>query len=193
MTDPVMHLLAGPNGAGKSTLYEAVVGPATGLEFVNADIIAAKRWPDDPPGRSYDAASVASDRRDELVSKRLSFVTETVFSHESKLALVRDAVEAGYLVNLHVVMVPEKLAVARVANRVAGGGLSVPEPKVRARYRRLWSLVAEAIPLVENTVVYDNTRAKTPFRILATFERGSLVSSADWPPWTPKVIRTIDP
>ena len=42
MGDPVLHLLAGPNGAGKSTFYQEILGPATGLPFVNADEIASQ-------------------------------------------------------------------------------------------------------------------------------------------------------
>ena len=44
---------------------------------------------------------------------RTSFVTETVFSHPSKVDLVRAAAAAGYQVTLHVVMVPVDLSVAR--------------------------------------------------------------------------------
>ncbi|MGH9097191.1 MAG: AAA family ATPase, partial [Acidimicrobiales bacterium] len=104
MPDPVLHLLVGPNGAGKSTLYETVIGPVTRLEFVNADVIAAERWPEDPSRRSYDAAAAATEHRTELIGSRRSFVTETVFSHGSKLELVQGAVAAGYLISLHVVM-----------------------------------------------------------------------------------------
>jgi hypothetical protein len=112
-------------------LYDTVIGPATHLEFVNADILAVQRWPEDPAGKSYDAAVVAAGRRAELIEARVSFVTETVFSHESKLELVHTAVDAGYLITLHIVMVPEALAVARVANRVRAGGHTVPEDKIR--------------------------------------------------------------
>ena len=68
MADPVLHLLAGPNGAGKSKLFAEVIGPATHLEFVNADEIAAQRWPEDPEGRPYDAAVIAAERRAELIA-----------------------------------------------------------------------------------------------------------------------------
>jgi predicted ABC-type ATPase len=189
MSDPVLHLLAGPNGAGKSTFYETVIGPATHLEFVNADVIAAQRWPDDPAGMSYDAAQVATGHRSKLIERRASFVTETVFSHPSKLELVHDAVDAGYLVTLHVVMVPKALSVARVASRVAVGGYAVPKDKIRKRYARLWPLVASAIIAVDSAIVYDNSRAARPFRVVATFERGSLVGEPVWPAWTPEVLR----
>jgi len=193
MPDPVLHLLAGPNGAGKSTLYDTVIGPATHLEFVNADVIAAQRWPDDPIGKSYEAAVVAAERRTELIEARVSFVTETVFSHESKLELVRTAIDAGYLVTLHVVLVPEALAVGRVANRVDVGGHAVPQAKIRERYVRLWPLVATAIGVVENATVYDNSRAQRPFRVVAVFEHGVAVGEPDWPAWTPEALRDAGP
>ncbi len=192
MPDPVLHLLAGPNGAGKSTLYELVIGPATHLPFVNADVIAAERWPDDPAGQSYAAAAVAAQERADHLAARTSFVTETVFSHESKVDLVRAAIEAGYLVTLHVVMVPKELAVARVVNRVDVGGHSVPEEKVRQRFDRLWPLVASASGLVPRAVVYDNSRAADPLRPVARFEDGLLVGRADWPVWAPEALRALD-
>lgn len=189
MADPVLHLIAGPNGAGKTALYDHIVGPATHLEFVNADVIAARRWPDDAARMSYEAALVAAARRTELIVNRTSFATETVFSHDSKLELVRSAVEAGYLVTLHVVMVPSALAVARVANRVSVGGHAVPKHKIRERYKRVWPLVVSAIGLVDNAKVYDNSSAQRPFRLVAAFERGVVVGDVEWPPWAPKVLR----
>jgi predicted ABC-type ATPase len=191
MADPVIHLIVGPNGAGKSTLHELVIGPATHLEFVNADVIAAEAWPDDPAGRSYDASVLAAGRRSALLSDRASFVTETVFSHWSELELVQEADAAGYLVTLHVVMVPEALAVARVASRVATGGHQVPVEKIRTRYARLFPLVASAIGGVDAAVVYDNSRARTPFRVVARLEHGRLVGEPDWPSWTPEVLRNL--
>lgn len=188
MADPVLHLIVGPNGAGKSTLYDEVIGPEVHLEFVNADIIAAQERPDDPAGGSYAAAAVAASRRSDLIDRRCSFVTETVFSHESKLELVEMAVAAGYLVTLHVVIVPEDLAVARVTNRISVGGHTVPEGKVRQRYHRLWPLVASAIRVVESGIVYDNSKANRPFRVVATWVRGRQLDQPDWPHWTPEPL-----
>ena len=188
MPDPVLHLVAGPNGAGKTTLYETVVGPTTHLEFVNADVIAAERWPEDAVGKSYEAAKVAGARRSEMIEGRTSFVTETVFSHESELELVRAVVGAGYLVTMHVVMVPEALAIARVKSRVASGGHAVPEKQIRERYARLWPLVASAIQIVDCAMVYDNSQARRPFRVVAKFEHGAVVGRTDWPTWAPEAL-----
>lgn len=52
-----LDIAAGPNGSGKSTFVELVLAPCRpGVTFVNADVIAAARWPDDPTGHAYDAA-----------------------------------------------------------------------------------------------------------------------------------------
>ena len=189
MSDTVLHLLAGPNGAGKSTLYSTIIGQATQLEFVNADLISAQLWPDDPVDKSYEAAVIAAERRSEMIEHKVSFVTGTVFSHESKLQLVNAAMSAGYLVTLHVVLIPKALAVARVANRVKAGGHTVPENKIRERYWRLWPLVTSAIGLVGSATVYDNSQAGTPFRVVASFEHGCVVGGPVWPAWTPQPLR----
>ncbi|MGH9164129.1 MAG: zeta toxin family protein, partial [Acidimicrobiales bacterium] len=168
-----------------STLWRRVLGTELHLEFVNADAIAEQRWPDDAESHAYEAAELAAARRQELMVDRRSYATETVFSHESKVKLVRDAVAGRYLVSLHVIAVPEDLAVDRVKNRVENGGHSVPEHKVRERYGRLWTHIADAIRLADHSRVYDNTRAAAPFRLIAEFERGATLWS-DWPSWIPE-------
>lgn len=190
--DPVLHLLAGSNGAGKSTFAARVVQPVTMLPFVNADVIAAERWPDATAEHAYEASRLAAEQREALMAERASFITETVFSHESKVDLVRAAVEAGYVMRLHVILVPEDVTVGRVDQRVRAGGHEVPEGKIRERYQRLWALVAEARDLARKTEFYDNSSARTPFRLVATYEDGTLVGDAHWPSWTPPALMSGD-
>jgi len=188
MSTPVIHLVVGPNGAGKTTLVTRVVQPVTRLPFVNADVIATDRWPRSPAEHAYDASRAAAQERVELMSRGRSFITETVFSHPSKLALVDEALGLGYLVHLHVILVPEALAVARVEHRARRGGHTVPEDKIRERFGRLWDLVAVAIERASTASLYDNTRAGTPFRVVARYENGRLVGKPAWPTWTPQVL-----
>lgn len=115
--DPVLHVLAGPNGAGKTTFVQHVLAPVTHLPFVNADVIAVERWPDDVVARSYDAAELAAAERSRLIAAQQSFLSETVFSHPSKLDLLRAARAQRFLVTLHVILVPVELSVARVRSR----------------------------------------------------------------------------
>lgn len=188
MADPVLHLIAGPNGAGKSTFFAMALGPVTHLPFVNADVIAAARWPGAEVEQAYAAAEIAAEERRRRIGARESFVTETVFSHESKVDLLREAEQAEYRTTLHVLMVPEDLAVARVGMRVAQGGHDVPEDKIRGRYSRLWGHLREAIDVVDEAFVYDSSRAAS-FRRVATYVVGRLAGEPDWPAWTSDDLR----
>jgi predicted ABC-type ATPase len=188
VASPVLHLIAGPNGAGKTTFYEEILAPAMRLPFLNADHIAATGWPGAEMEHAYEAAKLAAKERQRYVAARRSFVTETVFSHPSKVEFLRSARAAGYLTTLHAILIPEELAVARVAVRVETGGHAVPEDKIRDRYARLWGLVREAIPLADEATVYDNSRAAHTFRVVAHYLHGRPVSPPEWPPWAPAAL-----
>lgn len=184
-----LDLVVGPNGAGKSTFIALTLAPLLpGSLVVNADEIARQRWPEDPASHSYDAARIAADTRVKLIELGRSFVAETVFSHPSKLDLVKAARTAGFTVVLHVLVIPEDLAVQRVRHRVQAGGHDVAEVKIRQRHRRLWALVAEAIALSDLATVYDNSRLRGP-RIVARLSGGLTVGAPDWPTWAPEILR----
>lgn len=182
-------LVVGPNGAGKSTFVALTLAPQLprGV-FVNADEIAKQRWPDDPLSHAYDAARVAADTRAKLIELGRSFIAETVFSHPSKLELVRAARAAEYTVAVHVLLIPEDLAVERVKSRVLAGGHDVPEDKIRERHRRLWALVTAALTRTDTATVYDNSRRSGP-RIVARASGGIAVGIPVWPDWTPEALR----
>ncbi|HQU25514.1 MAG TPA: zeta toxin family protein [Acidimicrobiales bacterium] len=189
MADPFLHVVAGPNGSGKSSFYRDVLLPSMNLPFVNPDEIARARWPNDPARGAQEASRLAAAARDGLIARRESFVTETVFSHSSKVDLIRTARAAGYLVTLHVVLVPLELTERRVTLRVAQGGHSVPPEKIRERYARLWALVVQGIGLANEAYVYDNSTAARPFDRVASYQDGQLLGEARWPSWTPIELR----
>jgi predicted ABC-type ATPase len=183
-------LVVGPNGAGKSTFVALTLAPLLPRSvFVNADEIAKQRWPDDPLSHAYDAARVASETRSRLIELGRSFIAETVFSHPSKLDLVHAARAADYTVVVHVLLIPEDLAVERVERRVRAGGHHVPEDKIRQRHRRLWALVATAATASDTATVYDNSRRDGP-RIVARMNGGIALGSSSWPSWTPEALRS---
>lgn len=103
--------------------------------------------------------------------------------HPSKLELVDAAHSAGYVVVLHVLLIPEELAVPRVASRVQAGGHGVPENKIRERYHRLWAVVVAAARCEEVTM-YDNSGSKGP-RIVAKLTGGFIVGAPQWLAWSP--------
>lgn len=162
MGQPVFYLLAGPNGAGKSTLYRALVLAGTipaKAEFVNADLHEAAHLQHvaDPAQRSAQARQWADARRTELLQAGQSFVSETVFSHESKLALIQEAQAKDFFVMLLVVALdqPERL-LARVAQRVLEGGHPVPPERILARYPRTLAHLTQAVRLADAAILYDS-------------------------------------
>lgn len=185
-----LDLVVGPNGAGKSTFIEFTLAPLLpGSPVVNADEIAKHRWPGAAVEHAYEAARVAADTRARLIELGESFIAETVFSHPSKLDLIDAAHAAGYTVMLHVLLIPEELAVERVRYRVLAGGHQVPEDKIRQRYRRLWDLVVIAAMRGEATSFYDNSTRRGP-RIVAQLNAGFEVGAPSWPKWTPVALTT---
>lgn len=178
-----MILLAGPNGAGKSTLYRTRVAPAFAGPFVNADLIQRDELRDPSPQAAYRAAEIAETRRREILARRGDLATETVFSHPSKLALVEDARAAGYTVwVMHVGVEDAEISVARVAWRIAEGGHDVPEEKIRARYARSEGLIRAAVGLADMGLVYDNSVAGRPPKLILTFDGGRLAKLRPDPP-----------
>ena len=185
-----LDLVVGSNGAGKSTFIEFTLAPLLpGSPVVNADEIARHRWPGATAEHAYEAARIAADTRAALIELGQSFIAETVFSHPSKLDLLDTAHAAGYTVMLHVVLIPEELAVERVRHRVQSGGHQVPEDKIRQRHRRLWDLVAVAATRAEATSFYDNSARRGP-RIVARLNAGFDVGAPSWPVWTPAALTT---
>lgn len=183
-----LDLVVGPNGAGKSTFIAFTLAPLLPRSvLVNADEIARRRWPDDPAAHAYDAARIAADTRAKLIEAGVSFIAETVFSHPSKLELIRSARDADYVTVLHVMLIPEELAVERVRRRVRHGGHDVPEGKIRERHRRLWRLVADAIEIADTATIYDNSRLDGP-RIVAQLTAGTVIGAPTLPAWASKEL-----
>ncbi|MGB7758071.1 MAG: zeta toxin family protein [Salinisphaera sp.] len=184
---PTLFLLAGPNGAGKSTLYVDRIKPMTQAPLINADEIL-RSWQAHGTDHTdaYAASREAAAQRAQLIEARRSFVTETVFSHPSKIELVEAALAAGYRVVLyHVNVRLPNISVARVAARVATGGHPVAEDKIRQRYERNRTLIRRAAEQASVTHVFDNSKRGQPPRWLLTLEHGVLVaqSQGDCPEW----------
>lgn len=175
---PSLVLLAGPNGAGKSTLYQTRVAPSFAGSFINADIIQRDELRDSSMEIAYQAARIAEARRIEMLEAGRSFVTETVFSHPSKLEIIEAARARGYLVVvMHVSVDSPDLSVGRVRERTREGGHDVPEEKIRARYERGQPLIREAVLRADRGMVFDNSRLNTAPRQMLVFAAGRLIKA----------------
>ena len=163
---PRFNLIAGPNGAGKSSLYRMQVDDkvfATSTEFINADIYEKTQLQHivNLEERSLAARQWADTRRETLIAQRQDFISETVFSHPSKLDLILEAQSAGYFVTLYVVCVDDpNLLLKRVAKRVSEGGHDVPTERILARYARMRQLLKQAIRVADVAFLYDSAEAE---------------------------------
>ena len=177
---PTLFLIAGPNGAGKTTFYDTVLRSRVAAPFINADRIQIDELRNASPEAAYEAAAIAADRRTQRLEAGESFVTETVFSHPSKLELLHGARSLGYrLVVFHVGLASADLAVARVRERVKEGGHTVPEDKIRTRFARNQPLIREAVLMADYSSVYDASRLNQPPRLLLNLQSSSVEFCAD--------------
>ena len=158
-----MYMIVGPNGAGKSTLYETVISDKIKAPFINADLIQKNEMKDQSMQGAYEAAKIAEQRRQDHLTNRKSFVSESTFSHPSKLTLIDEAKKAGFKVALfHVNVRSPNLSVARVLERVKEGGHDVPEDKIRTRYDRNKDLIRQAVLRSDKAFIYDNSALNRP-------------------------------
>ena len=180
-----MIMLAGPNGAGKSTIYEHIVRPKFNAPFINADIIQKEALSDQSVEAAYQAAKIAEERRQYFLKYKLSFASESTFSHPSKLQFIDDAVKADFrVVMYHVNVRTPELSVARVAMRVELGGHDVPENKIRGRYARNQAFIKQAVLRASVGFVYDNSRLNQLPQLCLVFKQGRCTFIAEsLPDW----------
>ncbi|MFO1014924.1 MAG: zeta toxin family protein [Caulobacteraceae bacterium] len=177
---PTLHILAGPNGAGKSTLYQTRLQATANAEFVNPDLLVREALGRHPLSREEAELGqrLANERRDVLMAARRDLVTESTFSHPSKLELIEDAHDLGYRVTIYHVNVRDPdLSIERVAFRVSKGGHPVPEANIRARYDRNQPLIRNAVLMSERGFIFDNSVSGRAPRLLIAFKDGVVIKS----------------
>ncbi len=118
------------------------------------------------------AQVIADFLRKKLLIAKQRFSFETVFSHESKLAIMQQAVEAGYKVYLYFVSTESpEINKYRVELRTKKGGHFVPPDKIENRYFRSLELLYKACQLSYQVFFFDNSQENTPFKMFAHFKK----------------------
>lgn len=161
MSDKKIVIIAGPNGAGKTTFArEFLPTEADCPIFVNADLIAAGLAPFSPETAAIQAGRLMLETISNHVSRGESFAFETTLSGLMYARLIQNWRELGYRVKLIYLSLPNsEMAIARVAERVAQGGHSVPEHVIRRRFYAGWRNFNLKYKLLVNAwALYDSSQ-----------------------------------
>ena len=164
---PQLFILAGCNGAGKTTTAKILLPEFLGgIEFVNADIIAANLNPDFPESVAFQAGRIMLERVDVLLSEKSSFALETTLATKSYVGLTKKAQSLGYEVVLMYFWLEScDMALKRVAKRVREGGHFIPDEDVKRRYeggiRNLVDLSIRSLQTVNLRKIIFSTSTRT--------------------------------
>lgn len=184
-------VLAGPNGAGKSTIAPSLLhGELHVTEFINADVIASGLSAFAPERAAFAAGPVMLARARELAGHDESFALETTLASRSLAPWITTLIEGGYKFHLVFLWLPDaSAAVARVTQRVSGGGHHVPEATVRRRYESgLVNFFELYRPLTTSWRLMNNSRIEAPSMV--AFGRGlGIDECADVALWDTLVSR----
>ncbi|MCP9276747.1 zeta toxin family protein [Mycolicibacterium arenosum] len=199
---PTIHVLAGVNGAGKSSIGGAMIRAAGG-EYYNPDeaaraLIAAN------PGLEQVKANAAAWRQgrrllERALAERLDFAFETTLGGGTMTRLLSEAAAAGFEVHVfYVGLASPEMHLARVRQRVAGGGHDIPEEAIRKRWRHSRLNLISLLPVLTELRVYDNSAAGDPAQgvapqpvLILHVVRGDIVAPTDvsaTPAWAKPIV-----
>jgi predicted ABC-type ATPase len=129
--------------------------------------------------------------REELLTSKISFTMETVFSHSDKVQFMQRANNAGYKVYLYFVSThnPE-INIKRVEGRVAAGGHNVPTNKIVERYERTMNNLYEAVRIAYRAYIFDNSGPET-IKIAEKDKSGEIRLEESVPEWLLKYLNQL--
>jgi predicted ABC-type ATPase len=163
------------------------------LPFINPTAYAAEQLEhvQDADKREQQARAWGDSEREALIRAGRSFVTETAFSHPSRVALMTHARSLGYEVVLYALAIddPRRL-LQRVNQRMREGGHTVPTHKVLERYPRCIENFRRAVRLADLSLLLDASDAGVGGpRLIASIVAGQIrLHGVVRPRWVDKVL-----
>ncbi len=134
----------------------------------------------DKSSKEYLAQVIADFLRKKLLIEKKKFSFETVFSHSSKLDILREAADAGYKVYLYFVSTESpKINVFRVKARKMQGGHNVPANKIRSRYKRSMNLMYDASLIADQSYFFDNSSTGKDPKVIAQVRKNGLLQDVE--------------
>lgn len=167
MSHKFFYVFAGPNGSGKSTIIGSLIEKKENVLYVNADYVS-KNVPEirrikDQRIKDLEAWKRTEIERDRYMLGSKSFAWETVFSHPSRLEVIKEAKKHGFFVYLmYVTTYDPQINLKRVEKRRQQKGHDVPPDKIKLRYHRSMGFLADILELVDEARVYDNSMDGQP-------------------------------
>lgn len=164
MSKPNFYIIAGCNGAGKTTasltLFPDIL---ESFEFVNADEIAEELRKNDPLTSDITAGRIMLTRINNLLRLKQNFAIETTLASKSVRNIIERARKIGFQITLiYYWLESHELAKERVKLRVEHGGHNIPPNIIERRYYAgLTNLFYLYIPIVDDWIMYDNTKSIT--------------------------------
>jgi predicted ABC-type ATPase len=169
-------VVAGPNGVGKTTFADRWLAPH--MPVISPDSIASSLQI-----TAVKAGKQAIKEQDRLLDLGVSFGVDTTFSGNREVQLMRRAASAGFKVNLIFVCVDRvEICLARVFERVARGGHTVPANDVTRRYYRSLRNLEIGLTLADRAYLLDNTGERRRLQLSVENERVKHISST-LPAW----------
>lgn len=158
----ILVIVVGANGSGKSTYIANLYAKGyVRYKYVNADIVAKTIFfsIQSESDRNYRAMKYTTDLVGTMITSGEAFVYESVFSHESKLKLVKFAKDNGYrVVAIYVETDNYDINIKRVAKRVSQGGHNVLEEKISSRWQRVCENVKQLQLVADEFYVFNNSK-----------------------------------
>jgi predicted ABC-type ATPase len=164
------------------------------VEYLNPDDVAQQMFGDwNSREAVLKAAEWTTNRREELLSQRVSIAFETVFSVPDKLEFVRRAKESNYFVRIFFVgTTSPTINASRVARRVLEGGHSVPIERIVSRFEKSMGNLAVALTLADRVYIYDNSLEGQDARLCArTHDEQLRKVYATLPEWVADAITDL--